>query len=132
MTIQVRKLSDALGAEVVDFDPSQPMDEETARALRQLWLEYSILLFRGVDWTPAEHIAFTKNFGELHIMPRLGTEIPVNLQQHPEIFVVSNMEKDGRPVGVKRAGWGWHSDGEDKPDREESANVVTLDTFRKK
>ena len=114
MTIQVRKLSDALGAEVVNFDPSQPMDEEAVHALRQLWLEHSILLFRGVDWTPAQHIAFTKNFGDLHIMPRLGTEIPVNLQQHPEIFVVSNMEQNGKPVGVKRAGWGWHSDGEDK------------------
>ena len=27
--------------------------------------------------------------------------------------MVSNVEKDGKPVGIKRAGWGWHSDGED-------------------
>lgn len=114
MTIQIRELSDALGAEVLDFDPAQPMDEEAVRELRQVWLDHAVLLFRGVDWTPAQHIAFTKHFGELHIMPRLANEIPVNLRQHPEIFVVSNMEKDGNPVGLKRAGWGWHSDGEDK------------------
>jgi taurine dioxygenase/putative 2-oxoglutarate oxygenase len=27
---------------------------------------------------------------------------------------VSNVEKDNKPIGMKRAGWGWHSDGEDK------------------
>ena len=114
MAIEVRELSEALGAEVLNFDPTHPMNESTASELRRLWLKHSVLLFRGVEWTPAQHIAFTKHFGELHIMPRLGTEIPVNLRQHPEIFVVSNMEKNGKPVGVKRAGWGWHSDGEDK------------------
>ena len=114
MSINVRELSHALGAEVLDFDPKRSMDSTTARELRDIWLEYSVLLFRKVDWTAAEHIAFTKTFGTLHIMPRLGTEIPVNLRQHPEIFVVSNIEKNGKPLGVKRAGWGWHSDGEDK------------------
>ena len=114
MSIRVRELSEALGAEVLDLDPSAPMDAETVRALRAVWLEYGVLLFRDVDWTPAEHIAFTRQFGELHIMPRLANEVPVNLRQHPEIFVVSNVEKDGKPVGIKRAGWGWHSDGEDK------------------
>ena len=28
--------------------------------------------------------------------------------------MVTNAEKDNKPVGIKRAGWGWHSDGEDK------------------
>ena len=114
MAIQTRQLSNALGAEVLNLDPTKPLSSETIHELRQLWLAHSVLLFRGVDWTPAEHIAFTGYFGKLHIMPSLGTEIPVNLQQHPEIFVVSNMESNGKALGVKRAGWGWHSDGEDK------------------
>ena len=37
-------------------------------------------------------------------MPRLATEVSVNLQQRPDIFVVSNIEKkDGKPIGIKRA-----------------------------
>ena len=32
----------------------------------------------------------------------------------PEVLVVTNTEKDDKPIGIKRAGWGWHSDGEDK------------------
>ena len=48
-------------------------------------------------------------------MPQLATEVPINLQQRPEIFIVSSIEKkDGKPFGVRRAGWEWHSDGEDK------------------
>ena len=37
-----------------------------------------------------------------------------NLAGHPEIFIVSNVEEGGKALGMKRAGWGWHSDGEDK------------------
>ena len=114
MTIRIRKLGEALGAEILDVDPASPLDERSVGEVRRLWLEHSVLLFRGVEWTPAQHIAFTRHFGELHIMPRIGTEVPVNLREYPEIFVVSTLEKDGTPVGLRRAGWGWHSDGEDK------------------
>ena len=37
-----------------------------------------------------------------------------NLPGYPEIFVVSNVEEGGKALGMKRAGWGWHTDGEDK------------------
>jgi taurine dioxygenase/putative 2-oxoglutarate oxygenase len=60
--------------------------------------------------TPSEHIAFTRRLGPLHIMEPLE----FNLAGHPEIFIVSNVEEGGKAVGLKRAGWGWHSDGEDK------------------
>jgi taurine dioxygenase/putative 2-oxoglutarate oxygenase len=38
----------------------------------------------------------------------------ITLADHPEVFVVSNATKDGKPFGLKRAGEGFHSDGEDK------------------
>jgi alpha-ketoglutarate-dependent taurine dioxygenase len=114
MAVKIRRLSDALGVEILGVDPAQPIEPDTLHDIRQLWLEHNIALFRGVDWTPAEQVAFTRTFGDLHIMPRLGTTVPINLQQHPEIFVVSNLQEEGKPLGVRRAGWGWHSDGEDK------------------
>ena len=60
--------------------------------------------------TPQAQIAFTRRLGPLHIMEPLE----FNLPGYPEIFVVSNIEEGGKAVGLKRAGWGWHSDGEDK------------------
>ena len=38
-----------------------------------------------------------------------------NLPGNPEIFVVSNAEQDGKTLGLRGAGMGFHSDGEDKP-----------------
>ena len=61
-------------------------------------------------------------------MPRLATEVSVNLQQRPEIFVVSSIKKDGKPFGVKRAGWEWHSDGEDKRVRNMASMLCGIKT----
>lgn len=37
-------------------------------------------------------------------------------------------KKDGKPFGVKRAGWGWHSDGEDKRVRNMSSMLFGIKT----
>jgi taurine dioxygenase/putative 2-oxoglutarate oxygenase len=110
MAIQLRPLHETFGAEVTGVDLSHEIDDATFAEIVAAWHRYSILLFRGVTWTPAQHVAFTRRLGPLHIM-----EPPeFNLPGHPEILVVSNVEKDNKPIGMKRAGWGWHSDGEDK------------------
>ncbi len=61
--------------------------------------------------TPEQQVAFTRRFGPLHIMvPR-----DCNLPEHPEVWVVGNAEQDGKAIGLRGAGMGFHSDGEDKP-----------------
>ncbi len=114
MAIETRSLSDALGAEILGVDLAGPLDDETIAEFRQLWLQHCILLFRNVVWSPAQHVAFTRRFGALHIMPGIGHDVPTNHPDHPEIMVVSNIKRNGTPIGLRRAGWGWHSDGEDK------------------
>jgi taurine dioxygenase len=110
MAIELRPLHETFGAEVAGVDLAREVDDATFADIVAAWHRYSILLFRGVNWTPAQHVAFTRRLGALHIM-----EPPeYNLPGHPEILVVSNVEKDSKPIGMKRAGWGWHSDGEDK------------------
>ena len=109
MALQLRPLHPTLGAEVLGVD-LRHLDDATFAQIVSAWHRYSILLFRNVTWTPEEHIAFTRRLGPLHIM-----EPPdFNMPGHPEMLMVTNAEKDNRPVGIKRAGWGWHSDGEDK------------------
>jgi alpha-ketoglutarate-dependent taurine dioxygenase len=110
MPIDVRPLHDSFGAEVVGAGLACDLDDRTLAAIQDAWTRYSLLLFRDVRMTPAQHVAFTRRLGALHVM-----EPPeFNLPDHPEVFVVSNVEEDGKPVGLRRAGWGWHSDGEDK------------------
>lgn len=108
--MEFRPLHGKFGAEVVGVPPDLQVDETTFRDIEQAWFRHSILLFRGLKMTPDQHIAFTRRLGPLHIMEPLN----MNLPGHPEVFVVSNATKDGKPFGLKRAGEGYHSDGEDK------------------
>ena len=110
MTLRFRPLHDSFGAEVIGVDFSRDVDTGTLSEIEAAWYRHSILLFRGIDMTPAQHVAFTRKLGPLHLMEPLE----FNLPGYPEVLVVSNMEKDNKPIGMKRAGWGWHSDGEDK------------------
>jgi len=110
MPVQFRPLQGSFGAEVIGVAPNLELDEPTFRQVEAAWYKFSILLFRGLTMTPEQQIAFTRRLGPLHYM------LPPNitLPEHPEVFVVSNATKDGKPLGLKRAGEGFHSDGEDK------------------
>ena len=110
MTIEFRPLSSVFGAEVIGIDPALPMDDATFATLLRGWLDHQLLLFRNVVMTPEQQIDFTRRFGELHIMSPPDTNLP----GHPEIFVVSNVEENGKALGMRRVGLGWHTDGEDK------------------
>lgn len=108
--MEFRPLHGTFGGEVVGVPPDLQVDETTFRTIEQAWFRYSILLFRGLKMTPEQHIAFTRRLGPLHIMEPLS----MNLPGFPEVFVVSNATKGGKPIGLKRAGEGYHTDGEDK------------------
>jgi taurine dioxygenase len=110
MPVEFRPLQGTFGAEVVGVAPTLEMDDETFRQVEAAWYRHSILLFRELKMSPKQHVAFTQRFGPLHIMQPLE----MNLPDHPEVFVVSNAVQMGKPIGLKRAGEGFHSDGEDK------------------
>ena len=102
MTVEFRPLHGSFGTEVNGVDPALETDEATFAAIEAAWYRHSILLFRGLSMTPEQQIAFTRRFGPLHIM----VPVTYNLTGHPEIFVVSNAEQDGKPVGLRGAGMG--------------------------
>jgi alpha-ketoglutarate-dependent taurine dioxygenase len=110
MPLEIRPLQNRFGAEILGVDPALQVDEPVFGAIEAAWYRHSILLFRGLAMTPEQHIAFTRRLGPLHVMVPLD----YNLDGHPEIFVVSNAERDGKPLGLRGAGMGFHSDGEDK------------------
>jgi taurine dioxygenase len=111
MAEQIKSLgSGRFGAEVTGADPGLGLDEAAFRRIEQAWYDHSILIFRGLSLAPEQQIAFTRRLGPLHIM----TPPQYNLEGHPEIFVVGNAEEGGKAVGMRRAGMGFHSDGEDK------------------
>lgn len=104
--IIVRKLSSAAGAEVLGLDVKKPLADAEVRKLHKALGENGVLLFRGLDIAPDEHIAFSKQFGPLqaHVLGEFA------LKTHPEVFVVSNVKEGGKLKGAVYAGQYWHSD----------------------
>jgi taurine dioxygenase/putative 2-oxoglutarate oxygenase len=110
MAITLRPLHPTFVSEVLGAPRDLVCDEATFRAIADAWYAKSVLLFRGLEMTPEQQVAFSRRLAPLHIM----TPEKYNLQGHPEVFVVSNAEEGGRQVGMRRVGLGWHTDGEDK------------------
>jgi taurine dioxygenase len=111
MSIELRPVQGSFGIEVVGAPADLAMSEADFAMVEAAWYRGSFLLFHGLAMTPAQQVAFTRRFGPLHI---LVEQAAFNLPDQPEVLVVSNVEEGGRALGLKRAGWGWHSDGEDK------------------
>lgn len=104
--ITVRKTGAALGAEILGVDLSQPMDDATFPHIVALWHEHEVVFFRDQKLTPDQHVAFSRRFGELELHVRKDCCRP----GYHELFVVSNIVVDGKPIGSQDAGLFWHSD----------------------
>jgi taurine dioxygenase len=97
--------SDApLGHEVRGLRLDDPAD---APKLHDALTAHGVVYVRGQSITPADHVALTRRMGEIAVFSTKNYSHPA----HPEIFVVSNIVENGRPIGMADAGEDWHSDG---------------------
>ena len=106
MGVTVRPLSDALGAEILGADLAAPLGDGAFAAIERALIDHKVLAIRGQELTPAGHVAFAARFGEVAV----HENAQFMLDDQPEILVLSNDRRDGRPVGVIDAGDAWHSD----------------------
>jgi taurine dioxygenase len=76
----------------------------------EAFLDYELILFRDVELPPATQVAFARNFGEvqIHVLSQYH-----GYKDHPEIYMLSNLDKDGTPSGKHpdRGTLYWHTDG---------------------
>jgi taurine dioxygenase len=95
-----------LGAQIDDIDLSQPISDEHFRQILRALGEYGVLCFPRQKLETDAFARFGRTFGDL--------EINVANQYHepgfPEVMVLSNMTRDGKPIGFGDAGQGWHTD----------------------
>jgi len=103
---EIRPFDAALGAEVVGLDLNQPLSDEDFRRIHRAHLDHHVVVFRDQRITPDQQIAFSRRFGplQIHVLNQF------QLANHPEILIVSNVLKDGKPIGLGDAGHFWHSD----------------------
>jgi taurine dioxygenase len=115
---EVMPMHAPLGAEI-RCDDVRALTEAAIHAIRQVWLENLVVVFRGQRLSDAELVAFGRRFGEFQYSKPLPSPLAHagkvrqagKDERHPEITVVSNIVEDGVAIG----GFGegelvWHTD----------------------
>lgn len=109
-TFDARPLSPTLGAEIVGLDLSQPLTDETAAALRAALDRHLVILFRGQHLSDADLVRVSGGFGPLDKAP-IAENGRLHAPGFEEVYVISNIVEDGRPIGALGAGESvWHAD----------------------
>lgn len=106
MTLTTVPTDAALGAEVTDIDLDGPIDADTTEEIRMALCEHGVLVFPGQGISPEAQVTLTRQLGE----PEVHVLSNFSLPGMPEVFIVSNVRKNGKPVGAINAGQYWHSD----------------------
>ena len=103
---EVSPLSSLFGGEVTGFDlKSLPQGIDPSAFLRVV-STHGFLVFRDQELTPSDFASISRFCGELeyHVLDQYRMQI------QPEIYVISNVLENGKPIGNPRDGFGWHTD----------------------
>jgi taurine dioxygenase len=96
----------ALGARIEGIDLGRGVSDGDFKQILRALGEHGVLCFPAQQLETEALVRVGRMFGEL--------EINVANQFHepdfPEVMVLSNMTKDGKPIGLGDAGQGWHTD----------------------
>jgi taurine dioxygenase len=95
-----------MGAEIAGMDLAQPLPDAAFNEVRDALHRHHVLALRRQDLKPQAFLEFARRFGppEPHV-----------LDQHhhprfPDILMLSNVVRDGKPVGLADGGTYWHTD----------------------
>lgn len=95
--MQIVPLTGGLGAEIFGADLK---DANQFEAIKQAFVDYSVITLRAQDMTPDDHLQFARRWGEINVNRFFGA-----LKTHPEIAIVL---KEADQIGA--IGEVWHTD----------------------
>src|SRR5437879_8933957 len=99
-TIGVEKLTPIIGAEISGVDLASSLSNRTMDEIHRALAENLVIFFRDQHITPAQHLAFGRKFGELHIHPAAPHE-----GDDPALMKIYADKYSPRANGE-----GWHTD----------------------
>jgi taurine dioxygenase len=98
--------SHTLGATVEGLDLSKPLSDDDHRAIILGLATRGVLRFPGQTLSARQLHDFSQRFGTLE-------ENVAGMYQEPglpQVMILSNIVRDGKPIGIADAGQGWHTD----------------------
>jgi taurine dioxygenase len=121
--MDIRFLTDRTGAEVLGLDLTQAVSAETRSALKQAFIDRSVLVIRDQTLTPAQMLTAVELFGPVFHQHNTKFALPTC----PQIHYISN--QDRFPDGTRYIpGEGWHTDhsNDTSPPKATVLHAVTL------
>jgi taurine dioxygenase len=93
---EVTPLHPQFGCEIKGVTLEEAVSDSVFPMIYDAFLRYQLILFRDVDLPPATQVALARRFGEVqvHVMNQYH-----GYADHPEIYVLSNLDENGRPNG---------------------------------
>lgn len=106
MPIAVEPVSNILGARIRGVDLATPIDDQTFGHIERALHDHGFIVFSGQTLSAEQFVAFSHRFGnpEPHVIDRFHH--PVD----PNILILSNVHRDGQPIGLVDAGTYFHTD----------------------
>jgi len=100
-TIEVKKLTPVIGAEIHGVDLAQPLGNQQFQEIHDALMENLVIFFRDQKISIAQHKDFGRKFGRLHVHPNAKHMV----EGEPEILVIKADETSKHVAGEE-----WHSD----------------------
>ena len=97
--IEVTPIAGAIGAEIGGIDMAQPLGNQAFQEVHDALMRHQVIFFRDQDITPAEHVAFGRQFGTLHVHP-----FAPSLEDHEEVMILESSAENRSSANL------WHSD----------------------
>ena len=99
-TIEVKKLTPVIGAEIHQIDLSKPILAKQQEELHRALAENQVIFFRDQDISKENHVTFGRIFGDLHIHPAAP-----HVTNIPEMMLIQADRNSPRANGEV-----WHTD----------------------
>lgn len=104
--MRIEPTGQTLGATITGVNLREPFSRENFAAVLRALGNHGVLCFPDQLLTPLELKAFSAQFGKLQVLKQTWFFEP----GVPEVTVLTNIVKDGKPLGVADAGQTWHTD----------------------
>jgi taurine dioxygenase len=104
--LALKPLCPGFGLETADVDISKALSDEAFAEIERAFFEGQVLVLRAQSLTPAQFVAFARRLGppQPHVIDQF------HHPDDPNILILSNVKKDGKPTGLQDAGSYFHTD----------------------
>ena len=105
MPFTIKPVGEHIGAECIGLDAARATAGD-AEALKRALADHGVMFLRGQQLSPGALRDFGALFGPVETPIRDRFKVP----GQDDVYVISNIVEDGKPIGNPNDGFGWHTD----------------------